>query len=381
MKHRSRAAVILYGLIHFAPKLFATAISSGDAAPAAGCERTLFGHLPAGAAVNIYTLTNGTGTTAKVMDLGATLTELWVPDANGKAVNVVLGFDQLAPYLERPAFLGATIGRFANRIGKSTFELDGKRYELPPTNNGPHHLHGGNHGFDKQVWSSRIVAGDEPAVEFVYTSKDGEEGYPGTVHVKVTYTLAKDGSLRIAYSAETDRPTPINLTNHSFFNLAGAGTILDHRLQLHAAHYTPVDAQMIPTGEILPVADTALDFRQERRIGDEIASGKVPAGYDHNFVLDAQDGVLALAATLTDPVSKRRMAVWTTEPGVQFNTGNRFNGRFTSVGGLVIDRHAGCALETQHYPDSVNRPNFPSTILRPGKTFQSRTELRFSAGR
>jgi aldose 1-epimerase len=378
MKHRSRFAVILYGLIHLAPKIWGEANPAMDATPVAGCERRVFGQMPSGASVNIYTLTNGTGMVAKVMDLGATLTELWVPDAAGKNANVVLGFDQLPPYLERPAFLGATIGRFANRIGKASFELGGKRYDLPTTNGGPHHLHGGNHGFDKQVWSSRIVSGDEPAVEFSYTSRDGEEGYPGTLQVKVTYTLTKSGVLSIAYQAETDQPTPVNLTNHSFFNLAGSGTILNHRLRLAARQYTPVDAQMIPTGEILPVVGTPLDFTEGRRVGDSLENGAVPSGYDHNFVLDAQDGVLALAASLVDPTSKRVMSVWTTEPGVQFNTGNRFNGRFTSVGGSVIQKHSGLALETQHYPDSVNRPQFPSTILMPGKTFRSKTELRFS---
>ena len=348
------------------------------------CDRILFGRLPNDTAVYAYTLSTATDVVVKVMDLGATLTELRVPDAHGTVANVVLGFDRLEPYLVRPSYLGATIGRVANRIAGSKFSLDGKTYELHANNGVVNHLHGGPCGFDKLVWQSRAlpVTATEAAVEFSLVSADGDENYPGTLRVTVRYTLTAGGVLRLDYAATTDRATPVNLTNHSFFNLAGEGDILDHQLTLNAARYTPVDAAKIPTGELPPVAGTDFDFTTPHRIGERIRpASPVAAGYDHNFVLNGAPGQLNFCARLADPKSSRVMEVWTTEPGVLFNTGNGFDGRFTGSNGRPINLHAGCALETQHFPDSVNRPQFPSTILRPGITFWSTTEFRFSAGK
>lgn len=348
------------------------------------CDRAVFGRLPDDAAVYAYTLSTPAGFVAKVMDLGATLTELRVPDAQGTAANVVLGFDRLEPYLARPSYLGATIGRVANRIAGSKFTLDGKTYELHANNGGVNHLHGGPRGFDKLVWQSRAlpVTASEAAVEFSLVSADGDENYPGTLRVTVRYTLTAAGVLRLDYAATTDRATPVNLTNHSFFNLAGGGDILGHDLTLNAARYTSVDAAKIPTGKFLSVAGTDFDFTTAHRIGERIRpASTVAAGYDHNFVLTGAAGQLNFCARLADPKSSRVMEVWTTEPGVQLNTGNGFDGRFSGANGQPIKRHAGCALETQHFPDAVNRPQFPSVILRPGEQFRSTTELRFSTAK
>lgn len=357
--------------------------TSASAAPAGEmrCDQRVFGRMPEDTEVKDYTLTNVRGMRVKVMELGATLTELWVPDARSAITNVVLGFDRLETYLARPSYMGAVVGRVANRIANGKFDLDGKTYTLSTNGNGRHHLHGGFRGFDKQVWSSRALpaTASEMGVEFRHVSADGEEGYPGRMAVKVVYTLTTGGVLRIDYAATADRATPVNLSNHSFFNLAGTGDILNHRLRINAARYTPTDATLIPTGELAPVAGTGLDFTTPRRIGERMGPGtSLPAGYDHNFVLNAGDGQLAFCARLVDPASGRVMEVWTTEPGLQFNTANRFDGRFVGMNGQAMTKHAGCALETQHFPDSVNRPQFPSTILRPEMTFQSTTEFRFS---
>jgi aldose 1-epimerase len=363
-----------------------TSLATGSAAAAAPaetvrCERRVFGRMPEGAEINLYTLTAPGGVKAMVMDLGATLTELWVPDAAGRSANVVLGFDRLESYLSRPSYLGATIGRVANRIAGSKFTLDGKTYALNANNGVVNHLHGGLRGFDKLAWQSRVLpaTATEAGVEFTLLSPDGDEHYPGNLPVTVRYTLTADGVLRIDYSATTDRPTPVNLTNHSFFNLAGSGDILGHQLTVDAARYTPVDAVKIPTGELAPVAGTDFDFTTPHRIGERMGrAGDLSAGYDHNYVLNGTAGQLNFCARLADLKSGRVMEVWTTEPGVQLNTGNGFDGRFTGSNGQPIKLHAGCALETQHFPDSVNRPQFPSTILRPGTTFHSTTEFRFS---
>jgi aldose 1-epimerase len=350
-------------------------------AEAMRCDRALFGRLADGTAVYAYSLGTPAGFTVKVMDLGATLTELRAPDSGGKAANVVIGFDRLDSYLARPSFLGATIGRFANRIAGSRFTLDGTTYALNANNGGVNHLHGGLRGFDKLVWQSRAlpVTATEAAVEFTLLSPDGDEHYPGNLHASVRYTLTAVGVLQLDYMATTDRPTPVNLTNHSFFNLAGSGDILDHELTLNAARYTPVDAVKIPSGELAPVAGTEFDFSTPHRIGERMRPpSPVAAGYDHNYVLNGTAGQLNFGARLSDPKSGRVLEVWTTEPGVQFNTGNGFDGRFTGGNGQPIKRHAGCALETQHFPDSVNRPQFPSTILRPGEIYRSTTEFRFT---
>ncbi len=353
--------------------------------PASGIEQRVFGRTPEGADVRIFTLTNASGMVARVTEYGATLTELWAPDRDGTLADVVLGYERLDDYVGAPFYLGATLGRVANRIANGKFTLDGQTYSLA-TNRAPNHLHGGVRGFDKRIWTSRpgaagtraIGGGSAASVTFTYTSPDGEEGYPGTLTVTVAYTLTDANELRIDYTATTDKPTPINLTNHSFFNLAGSGTILDHVLTLNADRSTPVSTSLLPTGEIAPVIGTALDFTRPRRIGDRIEEMRSFAnGYDHNFVLNGSGGTPALAARVEEPRFGRILEIWTTEPGVQFFTGNRFDGTFPGVGGAVYQRHAGFALEPQHFPDSINHPEFPSVVLRPGETFRSSTVYRF----
>jgi aldose 1-epimerase len=345
-----------------------------------GTEQRVFGTTKDGVEVKIYTLTNTKGMVAKVTDYGATLTELRVPDRNGKFADIVLGFDDLDQYLNAPYFFGATLGRVANRIANGRFTLEGREYLLA-TNRPPNHLHGGVRGFDKRIWKSRplTVGKRESTVEFTYVSSEGEEGYPGKLQVTVVYTLTDHNELRVDYSANTDKATPVNLTNHSFFNLAGSGTILDHILTLNADRFTPVNATLIPTGEIAPVKGTGLDFTRPRRIGERIEEYRSFAnGYDHCYVLNGSGGKLALCARVEEPDSGRVMEIRTTEPGVQFFTGNRLDGKFTGVGGVVYNRHAGFCLEPQHFPDSVHHPEFPSTILRPGEKFKSATIYKFT---
>ena len=344
-------------------------------------ESKSFGQMPDGADVKIYTLSNRKGMVAKITEYGAILTEVWAPDRAGQLTNVVLGFDNLGQYLKGHPFFGATTGRVANRIAKGKFTLDGKEYTLA-VNNGPNHLHGGLKGFDKKLWKSRALPATDKsvAVEFTYTSPDGEEGYPGTLAVKVTYTLTDDNELRIDYEATTDKATIVNLTNHSYFNLGGSGAILDHVLQINADRYTATDAGLIPTGELAPVRGTGLDFTQPRRIGDRIADYESLAkGYDHNFVLNHGGGKLGLAARVREPKSGRVMEVSTTEPGVQLYTANHLDGKTTGVGGVKYGPHQAFCLETQHFPDSINKPAFPTVVLRPGQTFKSATTHKFSA--
>jgi aldose 1-epimerase len=358
-----------------------TTVPDREARPPMKLEQKVFGHLPDGTPVVLYVMTNSKGMVAKVIEYGAILTELWVPDRQGQLANVVLGFDNLEQYLKGHPFFGATTGRVANRIANGKFTLDGKEYTLA-RNNGPNHLHGGLKGFDKKLWKSRPLgaSSDRIAVEFTYTSPDGEEGYPGTLTVTVVYTLTADKELRIEYTGMTDKPTIVNLTNHSYFNLAGADSILDHVLMLNADHYTPADAGLIPTGEIAPVQGTPVDFTQPWPIGARIREVMAFAkGYDHNFVLNGGGGKLALCARVEDPTSGRVMEVWTTEPGVQLYTGNHLDGKITGVGGVAYEQHSGFCLETQHFPDSINKPNFPSVVLRPGQTFKSTTQFKFSA--
>jgi aldose 1-epimerase len=348
----------------------------------ASVQKQAFGKTPDGAEVDVYTLTNTSGTTAKIMTYGAILTEHDVPDRDGKIEDVVLGFDNLKDYLAGHPYFGSTVGRVANRVAKGKFTLDGKEYKLA-TNNGPNALHGGLKGFDKVIWKAepQMVA-DGVAVKFTYVSKDGEEGYPGTLNATVTYTLTNENELRLDYTATTDQATPVNLTNHSYFNLAGAksGDILDHELMLAADKYTPTDDTLIPTGEIKPVKDTPLDFTTPKRIGERIDQLKGdPVGYDHNFVLNSEGKKLALAARVRDPKTGRVMEMYTTEPGVQFYTGNFLDGKQTGRGGVVYKKHAGFCLEAQHFPDSVNHPNFPSMILKPGETYKQTTIYKFSA--
>ena len=339
-----------------------------------------FGTTPSGTPVLLYTLANSHGMTVKITEFGGIITELWVPDRQGKPGDIVLGFDNLADYTKGHPFFGAIAGRVANRIAKGKFTLDGKDYTLA-VNNGPNHLHGGRAGFDKKVWKSRALEATDHSVglELTYTSADGEEGYPGTLSVKVTYTVTDANELRIDYEAVTDKATPVNLTNHSYFNLAGAGDVLGHVLRLYADKYTPADAGLIPTGEIAPVKNTGLDFTQPRRIGERIQEFESFAkGYDHNFVLNSGGGKMAPCARVEESKSGRVMEISTTEPGVQLYTGNHLDGKRTGVGGIVQKRHAAFCLETQHYPDSINKSQFPSVVLRPGQTLRTTTALKFS---
>jgi len=359
--------------------LAAAALSMAACAPPAAAAReevrvSDFGKTKDGTPVEQFTLTNASGAVVKLISRGATLTEWHVPDKNGGSVDVVFGFDDIAGY-ESSAnqYFGCTTGRVANRIAGGKFKLDGKDYQLA-INNGPNALHGGvERSLDKVVWHGEPFTTDRGCgVVFTYTSPDGEEGYPGNLDIKVTYTLTDENELRIDYEATTDAPTPVNLTNHAYFNLDGAGapTINDHELTLTADHYTPVDSTLIPTGEIAPVEGTPFDFRTPHTIGervDQLGTGE-GAGYDHNFVLNNQDGDLALAATVREPKSRRVLRVFTTEPGIQFYGGNFLHGA-TGKKGQKYDYRSGFCLETQHYPDSVNQPNFPSIILRPGETY------------
>jgi aldose 1-epimerase len=356
--------------------------AEGDGPAKAGVQKKDFGKTGDGTAVELYVLTNAKGVTAKVMTYGAILTELRVPDRDGKFGDVVLGFDDLGGYLAGHPYFGATVGRVANRIARGRFTLDGKEYRLA-TNNGPSALHGGVKGFDKLVWKAEPVeAKDGVAVRFRYRSPDGEEGYPGNLEAAVTYTLTDDNALRLDYAATTDRPTPVNLTNHTYFNLAGpgAGDVLGHELMLAADKYTPADDTLIPTGAVRPVGGTPLDFTTPATIGSRIDQLKgEPRGYDHNFVLRGGDGKgPALAARVREPKTGRVLEMFTTEPGVQFYTGNFLDGTVKGKG-AVYGKHTGFCLEAQHFPDSVNHAEFPSTILRPGQTYTQTTVYRFSA--
>jgi len=338
-----------------------------------------FGCTSDGKDVDLYRLENQSGLVAEVMTYGATLVRLLIPQRNKPAINVVLGFDNIKQYETESPYFGATIGRYANRIAKGQFELNSKKYTLA-INNGPHALHGGLTGFDKQIWTAEHFKNDtEQGVSFSHRSPDMEEGFPGNLAVKVTYTWTEKNGLRLEYEASTDKPTPINLTNHSYFNLggAGAGNVLDHTVTIQAQRYTPVDADLIPTGTHEDVAATAMDFRSAVAIGARIE--QVEGGYDHNYVISSRDenhtlvaAVPRLAAEVADPATGRKLTCYTTEPGVQFYTGNFLDGSITGNGG-VYKKHAGFTLEAQHFPDSVNRPNFPDTILRPGEVYRQVT--------
>jgi aldose 1-epimerase len=349
-------------------------------------EAEPFGALADGTEVHRHTLDNGRGLVVRVLTYGGILQTIQVPDRDGRPANVALGFTDLDSYVrDNTPYFGALIGRYANRIAGGRFALDGRAYALP-VNNPPNSLHGGTEGFDKRVWTA-TGGQDAAALELAYTSPDGEMGYPGTLSVRARYRLSPDNELRIDYRATTDAPTHVNLTNHSYFNLAGeaAGTIEGHQLQLHAGHYTPTDATNIPTGEIAPVAGTPFDFTSPHLVGERIGADdrqlQYGLGYDHNFVLDrppGTDGTLVPAARVADPASGRVLEVLTTEPGVQFYSGNQLDGTLVGSGGTAYRPRAGLALETQHYPDTPNQPEFPSTVVRPGQVYQSATVYRFS---
>jgi aldose 1-epimerase len=342
----------------------------------AGVRKAVFGKLPDGRAVRRYTLTNAHGLFAKILDYGTIIAELHVPDRHGSLGDIVHGFDDLGPYLGRHPYFGCTVGRVANRIAKGRFTLDGTTYRLA-VNNGENHLHGGLKGFDKVLWQAEPQPG--AAVKFCYTSPDGEEGYPGALAVAVTMTLTDADELRIDYVATTDKATPVNLTNHSYFNLAGAGQVLQHELMLAADHYTSVHADLIPTGEIKPVKGTPLDFTSPTPIEARFAQLRgAPVGYDHNFVLNSGGESPALAARVYEPGSGRVIEARTTQPGIQLYTANFLDGSLKGKRGVAYQRYSAFCLETQHFPDSVNQPQFPSTILRPGETYRQTTVYKFS---
>jgi aldose 1-epimerase len=357
----------------------------------ASVTRAPFGNLPDGRAVEQFTLTNAHGVEVRAMTYGGIITVIRTPDRSGHLDDVVLGFDSLAGYLSGSPYFGAIVGRYANRIARGQFTLDGTTYRLA-RNNGPNSLHGGVRGFDKVLWSGEPFSGDSGVgVTLRYTSADGEEGYPGAVAVRVTYTLTPSDELIVDYEAHTDRATPINLSQHTYWNLhgAGRGDILDHELTLNASAFTPVDSTLIPTGDITPVQGTPFDFRASTPVGARIEQSQAQLrygrGYDHNWVLDRRGGAggagstdLMHAARLVDSGSGRALDVRTTEPGVQFYSGNFLDGTITGKGGRVYRHRAGLCLETQHFPDSPNHPNFPSTILRPGDAYRSRTTFGFS---
>lgn len=337
----------------------------------------LFGNFE-GKAVTEYTLTNTKGMQVSIINYGGTITRLIVPGKNDSLADVVTGFDSLAGFLQKGnPYFGALIGRYGNRIAKGKFTLGGKEYTLAGNDHG-NSLHGGNKGYDKVYWNIEKMPGDT-SLKLTYTSKDGEEGYPGNLNVQVVYTLTQDNGVKLEYTATTDKATPINLTSHAYFNLSGGkdSTILDHELMISAARYTPVNDQLIPTGKMDAVAGTPMDFTTSKKIGRDIA--KVTGGYDHNWILNKNDSSLTMVATLSDTASGRVMEVWTTEPGLQFYSGNFLDGTLTHTkAGKKYVKYAALCLETQHYPDSPNQPAFPSAILKPGETYKQTTVYKFS---
>jgi len=342
-----------------------------------------FGKLPSGETVELYTLKNAKGVEADISTYGGVVVSLKVPDRTGALGDVVLGFDDFNGYLKPPPYFGAIIGRYGNRIGHARFMLDGVEYKLA-NNDGENSLHGGKRGFDKVLWKARPI--DAQSLELTYLSKDGEEGYPGNLTSTVVYTLTDNNELKIDYAATTDKDTVLNLTNHSYFNLAGQGEgdILSHQIMIDADRFTPVDKGLIPTGELRKVEGTPFDFRQSHAIGERIGSTDeqivLGGGYDHNFVLNRTGDSLAPAARVTDAKSGRVMEVLTTQPGIQFYTGNFLDGTIQGKGSKVYGRRSALCLETQHFPDSPNHPEFPSTVLKPGEKYHTTTIYRFSTG-
>jgi len=330
-----------------------------------------------GKQVDLYTLTNKNGVEIKISNYGGTMTSWIVPDKNGNRSNILLGFDSLSGYLAKPPYFGALIGRYGNRIAKGKFILEGKEYQLA-TNDHTNHLHGGIKGFDKVIWSASTISDTIPALILSYTSKDGEEGYPGNLKVTVRYSLNDDNELFIEYHAETDKSTPVNLTQHNYYNLTGdhSNSVLNHTLIINADYFTPVDSTLIPTGEMKLVKGTPFDFTAATKIGARIDS--VKGGYDHNWVLNKKDSSLQLAAVVADSLSGRQLEVFTTEPGLQFYSGNFLDGTIKDNSGKPFNQHTGFCLETQHFPDSPNKSSFPTTILQPGQKYYSITKYKFS---
>ena len=344
----------------------------------ASIQQARFGTLPSGEQVSVFTLTNAAGMTVKILDFGGIITEIHVPDRDGVFGDVALGFDTLEPYLTDSPYFGALIGRYGNRIAGGRFTLDGQDYALP-VNNGKNHLHGGVPGFDRVQWQSRI---DGDALVLRYHSADGEQGYPGNLDVTVRYSLDEDNELAVHFNAVTDRATPVNLTQHSYFNLAGGGSILDHRIAIDAGHFIAIDADLIPDGAPAPVDGTPFDFRSARAIGEQIGADDEQlhhgGGYDHCFVLNKPlENAMRRAARVVDPGSGRVLELVTQEPGVQFYSGNFLDGSLTGKG-QAYGHRSGFALEPQHFPDSPNQPAFPNTILRPGEVYETESRFRFS---
>jgi len=347
-------------------------------------ESRSFGATAEGWPVTLYTLSNARAMRVAVSDLGATVVQLWTPDRDGRSADIVLGYDDATGYIEGTSFFGGTIGRYANRIAQASFELDGETFHLNK-NEGPHCLHGGNIGFHKRLW--RLDSSSEDSLRLQYFSADGEEGFPGNLVVNASFVLSEENELRIEYSATTDRATIVNLTSHSYFNLAGHGSaeILDHHLLLHANAFTPIEKELIPTGELRQVLGTPLDFTSWRRVGDRINEPydqlQYAQGYDHNFVLDEHESGLSEAAQVFEPRSGRAISILTDQPGLQFYSGNFLDGSLAGKRGQVYAKHAGLCLETQHNPDSPHHEasaDWPSTVLRPGEVFRSTTIHRFS---
>ena len=355
--------------------------SSNDQKP--GIEKSTFGQLPDGRTADIYTLRNRAGMTVRITNYGGVIVSLTAPDKTGAFDEVTLGMDSLAAYVKENPFFGALVGRYGNRIAKGKFTLDGKTYTLV-TNNMVNHLHGGTVGFDKVLWTATPIDDKEPALKLMYVSRDGEEGYPGNLLVEVTYTLQKNNAIRIDYWATTDQPTVVNLTNHTYFNLTGGAKrdVLDHIITIEADHYVLVDETLIPTGELEPVAGTPFDFSKPTRIGDHINDStnvqiKYGLGYDHCWVFRDSSPRLKPVATVLEPSSGRVMEVQTTEPAVQFYTGNFLDGSVVGREGVGYKKRYAFCLETEHYPDSPNYPTFPTTVLRPGQTYQTTTVYQF----
>ncbi|HUQ96080.1 MAG TPA: aldose epimerase family protein [Chitinophagaceae bacterium] len=334
-----------------------------------------------GKKVMLYTLTNNRGVQVKITNYGGTVTSWVTPDKKGTMSSIVLGFDALQGYLDKSPYFGALVGRYGNRIANGKFSIGGKQYTLA-TNNGKNALHGGEKGFDKVVWDATPATGNTPSLSLHYISKDGEEGYPGNLDVTVKYTLTDDNELQLYYTAKTDKATPVNLTNHTYFNLTGdvANTILDHTVQIDADRYTPVDTTLIPTGKIEPVKGTPFDFTQPHKIGERInqVPGGKPGGYDHNYVLNGTATAVRRVATVTDSSSGRQLEVFTDQPGLQFYTGNFLDGTIKTSSGKPIQKNAAFCMETQHFPDSPNQPSFPTTILQPGATYHTETRYKVS---
>jgi aldose 1-epimerase len=361
-----------------------TGVSMAKDASGSAISRAPFGNTSGGIAVELYTLRNGQGMEAKIATYGGIVTHLTAPDRKGQYSDIVLGYDKVDDYIKGSPYFGALIGRYGNRIAKGQFTLNGTKYQLA-VNNGPNSLHGGNVGFDKVVWkvAKSEVVSQGPQLTLTYVSKDGEEGYPGNLQVTALYTLTEDNALRVDYTATTDKDTVVNLTQHSYFNLRGEGDILGHQVQINADRFTPVDSTLIPTGELKPVTGTPFDFRKSTAIGARIEGSeeqlKFGKGYDHNWVVNKTAGALAIVATVYEPQTGRVLEVSSTEPGLQFYSGNFLDGSNVGKGGRVYKFRTGFCMEPQHFPDSPNQPGFPSTVLKPGQTYKNTIVYKFSA--